>query len=96
MSNNGGAVPAYRPTMWVYLTSGDCTIRWQRGDTVAYIFAGDELNTYLDEALRVTVLDTIPVPSTGWTDVAEVRMVGENWIRVKRKHCQTCKRVYSS
>jgi hypothetical protein len=93
--NRGGVFPAYHPTAWIYLASGDCTIRWQRGDNVAYILAGEQLNTYPDEALRVTVLDTILVPSTGWTDIAQVRLVGENWIRAKRKRCQTCRRVYS-
>ncbi len=95
MSGPGGIVLAYHPTAWIYLASVDCTIRWQRGDTVAYIFAGEQLSTYPDEALRVTILDTIPVPSTGWTDIAQVRLVGENWIKAKRKRCQTCRRVYS-
>ena len=95
MSSTGGVVPAYHPTIWVYLASGDCTIRWQRGDSVAYVFAGEELKTYPDEALRITVLDTIPVPSTGWTDIAQVRLVADSWIKGKRKRCQTCRRVYS-
>lgn len=46
----GAAAPAYRPTAWVYLASGDCTIRWQRGDNVAYIFEGKQLETYPDAA----------------------------------------------
>lgn len=57
----GAAAPAYRPTTWAYLSSGDCAIRWQRGDDVAYIFEGKQLDTYPDKALRIPVLATVPV-----------------------------------
>ena len=57
--NYGAAAPAYRPTAWAYLPSGDCTIRWQRGDNVAYIFQGKQLETYPDQGLRVETLATI-------------------------------------
>jgi hypothetical protein len=30
------------------------------------------------------VLDTIPVLPAGWTDLAEVRQLGQKWIRVRR------------
>lgn len=36
----GAGAAAFHPTAWAYLPSADCTIRWQRGDNVAYIFAG--------------------------------------------------------
>ena len=93
--SRGGAAPAYQPTAWAYLASGDCTIRWQRGDDVVYVFEGKKLDTYPDQALKVPVLGTIPVQTKGWTDIAHARLVGENWVRAKRKRCQTCKRVYS-
>lgn len=78
------------PTAWVYLPSGDCTIRWKRGDKVAYVFPGKQLETYPDERLRVESLATIPVSSQGWGDLAEVRLAGENWVKAKRKRCQVC------
>jgi hypothetical protein len=92
--SRGGTMPMTSPTAWVYLPSGDCTIRWQRGDKVAYIFAGKQLETYPDEPLRVEVLDTIPLSSKGWTDLAHVRRTGENWVKARRQRCQTCG-VYS-
>jgi len=92
--SSGGAAPAYRPTAWAYLPSGDCTIRWQRGDTVAYIFQGKQLETYPDEPLKLEVFDTIPVLPKGWTDIAHVRRTGENWVKARRKRCQKCG-VYS-
>ena len=88
--SHGRAAPAYRPTAWAYIPSGDCTIRWQRGDTVAYIFEGKQLETYPDEPLKVEVLATIPVLPKGWTDQPQVRRVGEAWVKAKRKRCKTC------
>ncbi len=64
--SRGGAMPMNSPTAWAYLRSGDCTIRWQRGDNVAYIFEGKQLETYLEEPLRVNILvATIPVLPKG-------------------------------
>lgn len=82
--SRGGA----SPTGWVYLRSANCTIRWKRGDKVAYIFEGKQTETNPDEGLAV--LATIPVSSTGWTDLAEVKVAGENWVKAKRRRCQTC------
>jgi hypothetical protein len=82
--SRGGAMPMTSPTGWVYLRSADCTIRWQRGDKVAYMNS--------DEG--VEVLAAIPVSSMGWTDLADVRLAGENWVKAKRQHCRTCG-VYS-
>lgn len=82
------------PTAWVYLPSGDCTIRWQRGDTVAYIFESKQLETYLHETPRVEVLARLHVSLQGWTDLAHVRLVGESWVKAKRQRCQKCG-VYS-
>lgn len=92
--NYGAAAPAYRPTAWAYLTSGDYTIRWQRGDDVAYIFEGKQFKTSPEQALSLPVLDTIPVSLKGWTDLTHVRRLGEGWVKTRRKRCQTCG-VYS-
>jgi hypothetical protein len=86
--SRGGAIPMTSPTGWVYLRSANCTIRWQRGDKVAYIFEGKQTEANSDEG--VAVLATIPVSSTGWTDLAEVKLAGENWVKAKRRRCQTC------
>ena len=86
----GGVTPQFSPVGWVYLSSGDCTIRWQRGDSVAYIFNGKQLETYPDEALRVRALATIPVSSSGWGDVADIRLAGENWVKANLKRCPSC------
>ena len=83
-------MPMTSPTAWAYLPSGDCTICWRRRDKVAYIFPGKQMETYPDEALRVEVLDTIPVSSKGWTDLADVRLAGENWVKARRQRCQKC------
>lgn len=90
--SRGGAMPMTSPTGWVYLRSANCTIRWQRGDKVAYIFEGKQMEANSDEG--VAVLATIPVSSTGWTDLADVKLAGENWAKAKNQRCQTC-RVYS-
>jgi hypothetical protein len=86
--SRGGAMPMSSPTGWVYLHSANCTIRWQRGDKVAYIFEGKQTEENSDEG--VAVLATIPVSSTGWTDLAEVKLAGENWVKTKRRRCQAC------
>lgn len=86
--SRGGAMPMSSPTGRVYLRSANCTIRWQRGDKVAYIFEGKQTEANSDE--EVTVLATIPVSSTGWTDLADVKLAGGNWVKTKRRRCQTC------
>lgn len=91
--SRAGATPKTAPTAWVYLPAGDCTIRWQRGDIVAYIFEGKQLDTYPDEPLSVEVLATIPLSSRGWTDLVQVRLLGERWVKAKRKRCETCRVV---
>jgi hypothetical protein len=89
--SRGNTTPMTNPTAWAYLASGDCTIRWQRGDSVAYIFQGKQLETYPDEPLRTEILlDTIPVLPQGWTDLAHVRRTGENWVKARRQRCHTC------
>lgn len=75
MSRQGGFTPSTAPTGWVFLdrsrTDG-FTIRWQRGDSVAYVLSGRRLGDHgMSEAVG-----TIPVLPGGWTDLAEIRGVG--------------------
>jgi len=72
-------VPRPAPVGWVYLEDG-FTIRWRRGDTVAYVFSGEQ--QWADPA-TTPVMATIPVARKGWTDHAQIRSVGERWVREK-------------
>ncbi len=86
--SRGGATPKTAPTGWVYLSSADCTIRWQRGDTEAYVLGGNKVGKWTIE----DVIGTFPVSHMGWTDLQEVKLAGENWVRVKHKFCPMCRR----
>lgn len=65
--------------MWIHLP-GEYTVRWRRGDAVAYVFAdrhtGDSQDTH-------GTIDTIPVSKTGWSDIADVRLIADRWLRTK-------------
>lgn len=74
----GAAIPMTRPTGWVYLKS-DCTISWQRGDREAYVLKGNKVGSWTTEGL----LGKVPVSPAGWVDLAEVRLIGEKWVRSK-------------
>ena len=71
--SRGGARPKVAPVGWVHL-EGRYTIRWRRGDPVEYV---------LDLGMA-GVLDTIPASPSGWTDLAEVRLVGQRWLHRQR------------
>jgi hypothetical protein len=78
--NKGGAAPKAAPVGWVFLDrhrQEGVTIRWRRGDSVAYVLNGKRLG---DHGM-VEVLGTIPVLPGGWTDLAEVRVAGRRWRR---------------
>lgn len=47
------------------------------GDRVAYVLSGQRVG---DHGMA-NVLGTIPVVPTGWTDLAEIRGVGQRWVR---------------
>lgn len=64
------------PIGWVFLDAG-YTIRWRRGEPVAHILDGRQLDSHG----MADVLATIPVPPSGWTDLAEVRRTGQRWLR---------------
>lgn len=34
-----------------------------------------------DDTTAAGALDTIPVTPTGWTDLAEIRLLGQRWLR---------------
>jgi hypothetical protein len=79
--SRGGAAPKAAPIGWAFLDrhrEEGITIRWQRGDKLAYVLEGQRIG---DQATVAGVLDTIPVATTGWADLAEVRLVGVRWVR---------------
>ena len=78
--NRGGAMPSTPVVGWVFLDrrrEDGYTIRWQRGASVAYVLAGKQLCSHQS----ADVLDTIPVSPSGWTDLAEIRLIGQRWLR---------------
>lgn len=79
MAKRGRPVSQSAPIGWVYLEDG-FTIRWRRGDTLAYVFSGEQ--RWADPATN-HVIATIPVANEGWTDHAQIRSVGERWVREK-------------
>jgi hypothetical protein len=75
-----GYTASTAPTGWVFLDRhrGDgITIRWKRGDPVAYVLGGQRLG---DHGMK-ELLDTVPVLPVGWTDLAEIRQLGQRWTR---------------
>ena len=80
--SQGGAAPKTAPIGWVFLAGkgrgNGVTIRWQRGDKVAYVLESKRIG---DHSTVTGLLDTISVSPTGWADLAEIRVVGERWVR---------------
>lgn len=77
----GGAAPKIAPVGWVFLGrhhSEGITVRWRRGDRLAYVLEGRRIG---DHSASTGVLDTVTVATAGWPDLAEIRRVGERWIR---------------
>ncbi|MGH4009687.1 MAG: hypothetical protein ACRDTH_16310 [Pseudonocardiaceae bacterium] len=80
MSRTGGFTPGTAPTGWVFLDRSRAegfTIRWRRRDSVAYVLNGQRVG---DHGMN-EVLETIPVLPGGWTDLAEIRALGQRWVR---------------
>ncbi|MGH3907468.1 MAG: hypothetical protein ACRDTE_25320 [Pseudonocardiaceae bacterium] len=75
-TSRGGAVPRVAPIGWVRLEGG-YTIRWRRGDRMAYVLNEERAGDHETAG----VVDTIPVSPSGWADLAEIRMVGQRWRR---------------
>lgn len=79
--SQGGATPKTALVGWVFLDRHrheGVTIRWRRGEPVAYVLHGHRIG---DDTTAAGVLDTIPVAPTGWTDLAEIRLLGKRWLR---------------
>ena len=66
-----------RPVVWAYLDD-DYTFRWRRGDRLAFVFLGREDG---DSDHTAGAVDAVPVPESGWTDIAEVRRAAKRWQR---------------
>jgi hypothetical protein len=83
MGRGGGFTPSTAPTGWVFCDRrrvDGFTIRWKRGDRVAYVLGGRRVG---DHGMN-EVLDTIPVPPSGWADLAEIRQLGYRWVSGRR------------
>lgn len=78
--SRGGAATKTAPVGWVRLPGG-YTIRWRRGDQVAHVLAAEHAH---DHGMA-GVVDTIPVLPAGWTDLAEIRQVGQRWRRQRNQ-----------
>ncbi|MGH3853705.1 MAG: hypothetical protein ACRDR6_09415 [Pseudonocardiaceae bacterium] len=77
----GGVVVSTTPVGWVFLEchrQDGFTIRWRRGEAVAYVLDGERIG---DHSTAAGVLSTILVAPTGWTDLAEIRLLGQRWLR---------------
>jgi len=78
--SRGGAAPKTVPVGWVFLYRAheECvTIRWRRGEPFAYVLAGNRLGDHTSTG----TVGKIPVASAGWTDLAEIKLVGQRWLR---------------
>lgn len=74
-------MPKTAPVGWAFLArpgADGITVRWRRGERTAYILDGQRIG---DHATVMGVLDTVPVAQAGWTDLAEVRLLGQRWLR---------------
>jgi hypothetical protein len=81
MSHKGGFAPSTAPTGWVFFDrrrADGFTIR-RKSDRLAYVLSGQRLGDHR----MAEVLDTIPALPVGWTDLAELRTLGQRWMRTK-------------
>jgi hypothetical protein len=79
-SRPSGAAPKPSPVGWVFLDrhrKDGLTVRWRRGDPVAYVLDGQRIG---DHGMA-DIVGTIPVVPAGWTDLAEIQLVGQRWVR---------------
>lgn len=89
----GGQAPKTLPVGWVFFDprvsldprapSGyrypeGFTLRWRRGESVAYVLHGRRIG---DHTTDEGVLTTIPVAPARWTDLTEIRSLGTRWLR---------------
>jgi hypothetical protein len=69
------------PIGWVHLRGGahapeGYTIRWRRGETVAYVLVGKQLDSHAITG----VFTTVEVPLHGWFDMSHIRAHGQRWL----------------
>jgi hypothetical protein len=79
VSKKGGHTPSSPITGWAFIDRhrhDGYTIRWRRGDAVAYVLSGKRIG---DHGMA-DVLGTIPVLPGGWTDLAEIRALRRRWV----------------
>jgi hypothetical protein len=82
MGRKGGYTSSTAPTAWLFLDrhrAEGFTIRWTRGDRLAYVLNGNRVG---DHGMT-EVLSAIPVSPEGWTDSADLRALGQRWIRTR-------------
>ena len=80
MNSKGGAASSTPVVGWAFLDRhrhDGYTIRWRRGDSVAYVLSGQRVG---DHGMA-DVLATISVLPAGWTDLMEIRTLGQRWVR---------------
>lgn len=74
--------PCLGPIGWCFIDRhrhDGFTIRWARGEPFAYVLAGRRMSDFSTEGPQV--LGRIPVILEGWTDQAQIRALGERWVR---------------
>ncbi|MGH3927934.1 MAG: hypothetical protein ACRDTT_34580 [Pseudonocardiaceae bacterium] len=81
-----GAFTHAAPMGWVHLRGGvnnpeGYTIRWRRGDPVAHVLMGKQLDSHA----ITDVVTTVEVPLRGWVDVAHIRAHGQRWLTTQQE-----------
>lgn len=76
-----GASAHAAPIGWVHLRGGahapeGYTIRWRRGESVAYVLPGRQLSSHA----VVDVVTRVDVPPRGWVDLAHIQAHGQRWL----------------
>lgn len=65
---------------WVFLDrlrKDGITIRWRRGEPIAYALEGKRVGDHA----AAGILDKIAVGPAGWTDLTEIQLLGQRWLR---------------
>lgn len=78
--SRGESIPKTAPVGWVFLDrlrKDGITIRWRRGEPVAYVLEGKQVGDHA----AAGILDKIAVGPAGWTDLTEIQMLGQRWLR---------------
>lgn len=76
----GGATKSSAVVGWVFIDRhlpNGFTVRWRRGDAVAYILDANQVGEHSNSG----VVATIPVLPAGWTDLEDIQALGERWVQ---------------